>query len=64
MKIKVPQAPWQPSCWVGGLLVTSKLLGDNWLNTDAQPIINMPDDSRAKYAAVKATSAIMRAMRK
>lgn len=64
MKIKVPQVPWQPSCWVGGLLVTSKLLGDNWLNTDAEPIINMPDDCRAKYAAVKATSAIMRAMRK
>ena len=64
MKIKVPWAPWQPSCWVGGILVTSKLLGDNWLNTDAQPIINMPDDCRAKYAAVKATSAIMRAMRK
>jgi len=64
MKIKVPQAPWQPSCWVAGILVTSNLLGDNWLNTDAQPIINMPDDCRAKYAAVKATSAIMRAMRK
>lgn len=64
MKIKVPQSPWQPSCWVGGLFVTSKLLGDNWLNTEGQPIINMPDDCRAKYAAVKATSAIMWAMRK
>lgn len=64
MNIRIPLAPWQPPCWVGGLLVTSKLLGDNWLNTDAQPIINMPDDCRAKYAAVKATSAIMRAMRK
>lgn len=64
MNIHSTQVPWQPSCWVGGLLVSSKLLGDNWLNTDNQPIINMPDDSRAKYAAVKATSAIMRAMRK
>jgi hypothetical protein len=64
MKIEATQTPWQPSCWVGGLFVTSKLVGDNWLNTDAQPIINMPDDSRAKYAAVKATAAILKAMRK
>lgn len=64
MNIKISFTPWQPACWVGGLLVTSKLLGDNWLNTDAHPIINIPDDCRAKYAAVKATSAIMRAMRK
>ena len=63
MKIKVPQAPWQPSCWVGGLLVNSRIANDYWMNADAQPIINMPDDCRAKYAAVKATSAIMRAMR-
>lgn len=58
------QVPWQPSCWVGGLLVTSKLIGDNWLNTEAEPTTNMPDDCRAKYAAAKVTLIIMRAMRK
>lgn len=64
MKIKVPQVPWQPSCWVGGLLVTSNLIGDNWLDTEAEPTTNMPDDCRAKYAAAKVTLATMRSMRK
>lgn len=42
--------PWLPQSWVGG----GRIL---YLN-------EMRDDSRMKYAAVKATAAIMRAMRK
>lgn len=42
--------PWKPTCWVGG----------RW----AIHLTRLEDDSAEKYAAVKATSAIMRAMRK
>lgn len=56
--------PWRPTCWVGGILVTSNLIGDNWLNCSAQQLSELEDDSRAKYAATKATAAILRAMRK
>jgi hypothetical protein len=53
-----------PDCWVGGFLVSSRQYGDYWLSHGAQNILGLPDDSRAKYAAVKATAAILRAMRK
>lgn len=56
--------PWKPTCWVGGLLVHSNRIGDHWIDCAAQRLSDLEDDSRAKYAAVKATSAIMRAMRK
>lgn len=45
-----PDLPWKPSCWVGG----------------KRPIHiwELDDDTVEKYAAMKATAAIMRAMRK
>lgn len=51
MKNKIHRdLPWKPTCWVGG----------------HRPIqlCDMEDDSFKKYAAVKATAAILRAMRK
>lgn len=51
MKNKIQHhVPWEPTCWV----------------VSARPIelCNLADDSRQKYAATKATAAILRAMRK
>ena len=42
--------PWKPTCWVGG---------HHPIELSA-----LDDDSQRKYSAVKATAAIMRAMRK
>lgn len=42
--------PWRPTCWVGGKGIIQ--------------LCNMQDDTWEKYAAVKATAAILRAMRK
>ncbi len=56
--------PWKPTCWVGGLLVTSTRIGDHWINSGEQQLCELDDDSRAKYAAKKATAAILRSMRK
>lgn len=59
--------PWKPTCWVGGLLAYTKgfKLGEHyWIDSGAEQLSAMPDDSRAKYAATKATAAILRSMRK
>lgn len=41
--------PWEPGCWVA--------------DTKSVPVSAFCDDSRRKYAAVKANAAILRAMR-
>lgn len=57
--------PWKPTCWVGGLLVVNpEDHTHSWINGGEQQLCEMHDDSRAKYAATKATAAILRAMRK
>ena len=51
MKNKIHRdLPWKPTCWVGGKLPIY--------------LCELEEDSRERYAAVKATAAIMRAMRK
>lgn len=51
MKNKIHRdLPWKPTCWIGG-------------HRPVQ-LCEMEDDSHKKYAAVKATAAILRAMRK
>lgn len=65
MNIKTHQ-PWMPTCWVGGVMVTGfkrSVIGEGWIDFPEQQICELGDDSRAKYAAVKATAAILRAMR-
>lgn len=57
--------PWKPTCWVGGILSASNNPDKfEWVGTSYVEISDLPDDGRYKYAAVKATSAILRAMRK
>lgn len=56
--------PWKPTCWVGGVMVTSALVGDHWIDCGEQQLSELSDDSRQKYAAVKATAAILRALRR
>lgn len=56
--------PWNPTCWVGGLLaVNIKNKTDRWISCSDQQLCDLSDDSRYKYAAIKATAAILRAMR-
>jgi hypothetical protein len=59
-----PHQPWKPTCWVGGIMVTSIRIGDHWINCGEQQLCELGEDSRAKYAATKATAAILRSMRK
>lgn len=60
----VAHQPWKPTCWVGGLLVVNIQTGiDRWINFGEQQLCELDDDSRAKYAATKATAAILRAIR-
>lgn len=60
-----PHQPWKPTCWVGGLLVVNIQTGiDRRINSSEQQLCELDDDSRAKYAATKATAAILRSMRK
>jgi len=57
--------PWKPTCWVGGKGIT--VPGGSvtiWTNNEIQQLCELGDDSRAKYAATKATAAILRGMRK
>lgn len=52
--------PWKPTCWVGG-----QYMGRNdWHEWRDIPIEQLEDGSRKKYAATKATAAILRSMRK
>jgi len=55
--------PWKPTCWVGGMFI-----GDSfkkpWMDIVDIEIAELNDDSRKKYAAKKATAAILRSMRK
>lgn len=66
--VKEIQVPWQPSCWVGGKSIwITRACGCQdfyWIDSALVPLLQFSDESRTKYAAVKATSAIMRAMRK
>lgn len=65
--VKEIQSPWQPSCWVGGKgIMITKASGSQdvyWINCALVPLVELSYESWAKYAAVKATAAIMRAMR-
>lgn len=59
--------PWKPTCWVGGIMVTGfkgSAKGEGWIDFPEQQLCELSDDSRAKYAATKATAAILRSMRK
>lgn len=57
--------PWKPTCWVGGrLIVIGSGVFYHWLSSADQQLCELSDDSRAKYAAKKATAAILRSMRK
>ncbi len=47
---KMANTPWMPTCWVGGGRV--------------QDLMNMNRDGDKYLSAVKATAAILRAMRK
>lgn len=60
----VAHQPWKPTCWVGGLFIPSSLVGFAWVDFPDKQLCEMEDDSRAKYAATKATAAILQAMRK
>lgn len=62
MNIKTHQ-PWMPTCWVGGWLIPSDNHNTPWIDGRHKQIEFMRDSSRQKYAAVKATAAILRAMR-
>lgn len=59
--------PWKPTCWVGGAGFKVSTPGREtivWVNDHIQQLCELDDDSRAKYAAKKATAAILRSMRK
>ena len=71
--------PWKPTCWVGGMMVVRRdscdicmLLGkpgvciasSHWIACGSQELQDIDDDCRSKYAATKATAAILRSMRK
>lgn len=60
----VMHQPWKPTCWVGGIFVDRSRVGNHWINCGEQQLSDLGDDSRAKYAATKATAAILRSMRK
>lgn len=57
--------PWKPTCWVGGwLLPASYDINNPWIEGGHKELELMRDSSRQKYAATKATAAILRSMRK
>lgn len=56
--------PWKPTCWVGGIFIPASVIGFVWVDFADKQLCELEDDSRAKYAAQKATSAILRSMRK
>lgn len=59
--------PWKPTCWVGGLHIgmhRERLVRNPWLWMPSIELEGLSDDSREKYAATKATAAILRSMRK
>lgn len=56
--------PWKPTCWVGGQSLGISIKGLIWVGYGVEQLSSMPDDSREKYAATKATAAILRSMRK
>lgn len=56
--------PWKPTCWVGGWLLLGKSVNPQWIDGRHNELEFMNDDSRKKYAATKATAAILRSMRK
>lgn len=53
--------PWKPTCWVGGQYIGQ---GYEWMEWRDIPLSSLTDGSRKKYAATKATAAIIRSMRK
>jgi len=62
-----PHQPWKPTCWVGGVYLGSQgaiMVRDPWVWMPGIELETLEDDSRAKYAATKATAAILRSMRK
>lgn len=60
-----PHQPWKPTCWVGDwLLPPSYYINDPWIDGGHKQLELMRDSSRQKYAATKATAAILRSMRK
>lgn len=60
----VAHQPWKPTCWVGGNLVQILRHDLKWADDYAVDLHYLSDDSREKYAATKATAAILRSMRK
>lgn len=56
--------PWKPTCWVGGWLLPIYDDNDPWISGRHKQLECMRDSSRQKYAATKATAAILRAARK
>lgn len=60
----VAHQPWKPTCWVGGMANHRHWPDIQWLGDHQIQICDLPDDSRTKYAATKATSAILRSIRK
>ena len=59
--------PWKPTCWVGGFHVgmhRERFVRNPWLQMPGVDLENLEDDSREKYAATKATAAILGSMRK
>ena len=56
--------PWKPTCWVGGWFLPGKNQYSPWVDGKHKELEFLNDDSRQKYAATKATAAILRSMRK
>lgn len=55
--------PWKPTCWVGGMYLGPQFQ-EPWVCMPDIQLAPMRDGSEAKYAATKATAAILRSMRK
>lgn len=59
--------PWKPTCWVGGLhigMLRENVVKNPWISMEGVELQDLVDDDRRKYAATKATAAILRSMRK
>lgn len=56
--------PWKPTCWVDGVSCHRLWPDIQWRDDYAVDIQCLSDGSREKYAATKATAAILRSMRK
>lgn len=56
--------PWKPTCWVGGMSSHKSWPDIQWISQGEIQIFFLSDADRRKYAATKATAAILRSMRK